>query len=163
MIGGFSDGTLYTVLELSNEITAHHFPLLPEEPTFVTSIPTMKEFPPSSTESGMLAAEILIPTPNENFTIPLVYVSNRNDPSPEGDIISIFSIEDADKLAPVAEIRSGLNHLRGMSFGGPDDKYLVAGGANSGTVKVFERVDNGRALVELTSVDIEAPTAFLWV
>ena len=56
-----------------------------------------------------------------------------------------------------------MNYLRGMSFGGPDDKYLIAGGANSGTVKVFERADNGRALVELTSVNIEAPTAFLWV
>lgn len=123
----------------------------------------MREFPPTAKESGMLAAEILIPPPNDDYPIPLIYVSNRNDPSPDGDVISIFSIVHPEELEPVAEIRAGLNHLRGMAFGGPSNKYLVAGGVTSGKIKVFERVDKGRGLVELTTVEAVAPTAFLWL
>lgn len=123
----------------------------------------MQEFPPEPARSKMLAAEILIPTPNDAFPHPFVYVSNRNDPSPDGDTISIYSIVDTDKLERVAEVKSGLKHLRGMLFGGPSDKYLVAGGAHGGGVKVFERVDGGRGLKELVSTDVLAPTGFLWL
>ena len=123
----------------------------------------MKVFPPEPGRSQMLAAEILIPPPNDTFSHPYVYVSNRNDPSPDGDTISIYSIADINKLESVAEVKSGLRHLRGMVFGGPDNKYLVAGGANDGGVKVFERVDGGKGLKELASVDVSAPTGFLWL
>lgn len=109
----------------------------------------------------MLAAEILIPPPNSKFPTPYMYVSNRNDPS-ESDVISIFDVSVADKVHSVAEVRSELNHLRGMVFGGPDDRYLVAGGANGRGVKVFERTDGGKGLVEVARVDLVAPTAFLW-
>ena len=68
-------------------------------------------------------------------------MSNRNDPSPEGDIISIFSVADPAKIELVAEVRSGLKHLRGMAFGGSDDRYLIAGGAHGPGVKVFERTE----------------------
>ncbi|KAK7691939.1 hypothetical protein QCA50_005344 [Cerrena zonata] len=159
----FYKDVLYTLLELSSQLTAHRFPPLPEKPTFIASVPTMKEFPPEPARSEMLAAEILIPTPNDSFTHPYVYVSNRNDPSPDGDTISIYSIADTDKLEPVAEVKSGLKHLRGMLFGGPNDKYLVAGGANGGGVKIFERVDGGKGLKELASTDVLAPTGFLWL
>lgn len=158
----FTDGDLFTVLELTNKVVRHRLPPLPAFPAFVKSVPTMSNPPP--TPNDMLAAEILIPPTNSSFPTPYLYVSNRNDPSPEGDIISIFLIEGRDSLELVAEVRSGLNHLRGMAFGGPDDRFLIAGGTNGGGVKVFERVDGGASL-RLVAVNdaVEAPTGFLWL
>ena len=158
-----ADDILYTVLELTSEVTAHRFPPLPAEPTFITRVPTMSKFPGSLAETGMLAAEILLPTPNNAFPTPYLYVSNRNDPSPEGDVIAIYSVADPEKIELVAEVHSGLKHLRGILFGGPQDKYLVAGGVFGGGVKVFERLDGGKALKEVASLELEAPTGFLWI
>ncbi|TFK45121.1 Lactonase, 7-bladed beta-propeller-domain-containing protein [Crucibulum laeve] len=158
---GFYDGHLFTLLELSSKLTRHRFPPLPKLPTFVTSTPTMSNPPPSPND--MLAAEILIPRPNSTFNTPYLYLSNRNDPSPEGDIISIFAISNPETLELVAEVRTGLKHLRGMVFGGEDDKYLVAGGVNGGGVKIFQRVDGGKGLKEVAAnTSVEAPTGFLW-
>ncbi|KAI0076413.1 putative isomerase YbhE [Panus rudis PR-1116 ss-1] len=159
----FYKDNLYTLLELTSELTAHKLPPLPETPTLLDKVPTMKQFPPNAASAGMLAAEILIPSPNSTFSTPYLYASNRNDPSPEGDTISIYSIANPEKIEPVSEVKSGLKHLRGMAFGGPDDKYLVAGGALGGGVKVFERIDGGSGLKELARVDVAAPTGFLWV
>jgi len=93
-----------------------------------------------------------------------LYLSNRNDPSPEGDIISIFSIQNPDSLDLIGEIRTGLRHVRGMMFGGPDDKYLIAGGVNGGGVRMFERIDGGRSLRLIATNDsIQSPTDFLWL
>ncbi|KAF8058602.1 Lactonase, 7-bladed beta-propeller-domain-containing protein [Lyophyllum atratum] len=157
----FHDGYLYTLLELNSTLAKHRFPPLPHLPTFVKSTNTMSNPPPELKD--MLAAEILIPTPNSTYPIPYLYLSNRNDPSPEGDIISIFAISGSDWLEQVSEVRSGLKHLRGMAFGGPDDKWLVAGGVNGGGVKVFERVNGGRNLkIVAENPSIEAPTGFLW-
>ena len=153
---------LYTVLELTSEISAHRFPPSPTGSTLVATVPTMSKFPGPPDELGMLAAEILLPTPNKAFPTPYLYVSNRNDPSPEGDIISIFSVADPAKIELVAEVRSGLKHLRGMAFGGSDDRYLIAGGAHGPGVKVFERTDGGKGLKEVASIDLPAPTSFLW-
>ena len=156
----FLDGYLFTILELTNKVVRHRFPPLPALPTFITSTPTM-----SNPSTNQLAAEILIPPPNESFPIPYLYLSNRNDPSPQGDIISIFSIQNPDtSLDLIAEIRTGLKHLRGMVFGGVNDKYLVAGGVNGGGVKVFERIDGGKSLrLVATNNSIQAPTGFLWL
>jgi len=156
------NGVLYTVLELTSEVTAHKLPSLPAEPELLATVPTMSN-PPPTTVLHMLAAEILLPTPNASFPTPYLYVSNRNDPSPEGDIIAIYSVADPDKLELVTEVRSGLDHLRGMVFGGPDDKYLIAGGVHGGGVKIFERADGGESLRELSSLSLEAPTGFLWL
>ncbi|RDB20797.1 6-phosphogluconolactonase [Hypsizygus marmoreus] len=156
----FHDGNLYTLLELSSVLVKHRFPPLPHLPSFVTSKPTMSK--PLPQPNDMLAAEILIPTTNSTYKTPYLYLSNRNDPSPEGDIISVFSLAD-DSLELVTEFRSGLKHLRGMAFGGPDDKWLVAGGANGGGVKILERIDGGRNFkVVAENASIEAPTGFLW-
>jgi len=119
---------------------------------------------PPPTPNEMLGAEIIIPKTNASFPTPYLYLSNRNDPSAEGDIISIFAIEGPDSLELIAEVRSGLKHLRGMVFGGPDDKFLVAGGARGGGVKVFERINGGKSLKAIASNDsVEAPTGFLWL
>ncbi|KAF8883252.1 Lactonase, 7-bladed beta-propeller-domain-containing protein [Infundibulicybe gibba] len=140
----FHDGYLYTLLELTSKITRHRFPPMPDEPVFVADAPTLIH--PHPPPNDMLAAEILIPAPNSKFPTPYLYVSNRNEPSPDGDAISIFSIAGTDTLELIAEVRTGLRHIRGMVFGGPDDRWLVAGGVNEGGVKVFERVDGGRSL-----------------
>ena len=158
----FLDGYLFTILELKNKVVLHRFPPLPALPTFIKSTPTMSNPPPAS--SNQLAAEILIPPTNEFFPTPYLYLSNRNDPSPQGDIISIFSIHNPGSLDLIAEIRTGLKHLRGMVFGGPNDKYLVAGGVDGGGVKVFERIDGGKSLqLVATNSSIQAPTSFLWL
>lgn len=156
------DGELFTLLELSSRLVRHTFPPLPTLPKFVTSTATMSSPPPQPND--MLAAEILIPQPNTSFPTPYIYLSNRNDPSPAGDIISIFDFaSDPSKLQLVAEVRTGLKHARGMLFGGQDDKYLVVGGANGGGVKVFERIDGGKGLKEIARNEgVKAPTGFLW-
>ncbi|KAH9485787.1 putative 6-phosphogluconolactonase [Psilocybe cubensis] len=158
----FYKGDMFTLLELTSKVVRHRLPPLPEFPKFIKSVPTMSNPPP--TPNDMLAAEILIPTPNASFPTPYLYLSNRNDPSPEGDIISIFSIEEPDSLELIAEVRTGLKHVRGIVFGGPDDRYLIAGGANGGGVKMFERINGGKSLKEIASNDsVQAPTGFLWL
>lgn len=153
---------LYTLLELTSEISAHRFAPLPAAPELLSTVPTMSSFPGPVTELGMLAAEILVPAPNAAFPAPYIYASNRNDPDPAGDVVAIYSLADPAAPQLVAEVRSGLNHLRGMVFGGAQSEYLVAGGANGHKVKMFERTDGGRGLRELASLDLQAPTAFLW-
>jgi 6-phosphogluconolactonase (cycloisomerase 2 family) len=149
---------MYTLLELSNIVTKHHFPSFPDVPTQITSTPSMSKSLASTSNTPMLAAEILIPQPN-SYPTPYLYLSNRNDPSPLGDIISVFNLSDDMKM--VSEVRSGLNHLRGMAFGGMDDRWLIAGGVNEGGVSVFERVDGGKGLrVVAEQKDVEAPTGF---
>lgn len=152
-----AEGILYTICELSDVVTAHTLPPLPKEAELLDSVPLAS--PPN------LPAELLIPPPNATFPTPYIYVSDRNDPSPDGDLISILEPVDASKkLKLVAQVRSGLNHLRGLVFGGPDDRYLIAGGQNGGGVKVFERVDGGKGLKEIVAkTDVDLPTHFLWV
>ncbi|KAF9479102.1 3-carboxy-cis,cis-mucoante lactonizing enzyme [Pholiota conissans] len=158
----FYDGDIFTLLELKSKIVRHRFPALPALPSFVKSTPTMSHPPPEPTD--MLAAEVAIPPKNAVFPTTYLYLSNRNDPSPEGDIISVFSIEEPNSLDLVAEYRTGLNHLRGMVFGGPDDRYVVGGGANGGGVKIFERINDGKSFKVVASLDsVEAPTGFLWL
>ncbi len=152
------DGALFTLLELGSKIVRHRFPPLPALPKLVASAPTMSNPPP--TPNDMLAAEVLIPAPNASFPTPYLYLTNRNDPSPEGDTISIFSIATPDSLELVAEFRTGLRHLRGLVFGSPDARYAIAGGANGG-VKVFERINGGTSFALVAALDsVNAPTAF---
>ena len=111
----------------------------------------------------MLAAEILIPTPNELFPSSYMYVSNRNDPSPEGDTISIFAVA-GDTLDLISEVATGLNHVRGMALGGPNSEWLVIGGTNGGGVKVFQRVEEGKNLKEVAhDPSVQSPTGFGWL
>ncbi|KIY46087.1 putative isomerase YbhE [Fistulina hepatica ATCC 64428] len=150
-------GHLYTLLELSSSLSKVPYPPPTDGEPKIVVVDTMSNPPPKPTD--MLAAEILIPPPNDTFKTPYIYVSNRNDPSPEGDIISIFTPD----LELVTEVRSGLKHLRGMAFGGPDNKWLVAGGQFSGGVKMFERVDGGKDLKVVGAVEVELSTNFVWL
>lgn len=151
------DNHIFTALELSNSVAKHQLHSLPLGAAYVASAPTLSHPTPSP---DMLVAEILIPPPNASYPTPYVYVSNRNDPSPEGDTIAIFTTD----LELVAEVRTGLNHVRGMVFGGPDDKWLVAGGAIGGGITVFERVDGGKGLKKIAhNPNVDRATGFLWM
>lgn len=112
--------------------------------------------------------EILLSPTNAPFPEPLIYVANREDPLPEGDTISIFtphSSSSDEKFAFVDSVATGLNHLRGMVFGGPSDKYLIAGGQNGGGIKIFERTGTvAPYLKEVARLDgVQKPTGFLWI
>jgi len=157
---------LYTILELSNHITSHSLPALPEETKLLHKVDTLSNPPPDPTtiDPPPLSAEILSPPTSPEFPTPYLYVTNRNDPSPEGDILSIFDVQPEGSLKLIKEIRTGLNHLRGIAFDDEENKYLVAGGAIGNGVKIFERVDGGRDLKEIASLeDVQSPTGFHWL
>jgi 6-phosphogluconolactonase (cycloisomerase 2 family) len=154
------DGIIYTLLELTNQLSLQKYAALPEAPTHITSISTFASgICPDP--SSMFAAEILL-APNKKF----LYVSNRDDPSPEGDTIAVFSLPtDPKECKIVREIRTGVKHARGMSFS-RDGKYLAVAGSQSGAVKIFEVVqESGDGEVKLVaSIEgFEKPTAPLWL
>ncbi|KAK2467398.1 hypothetical protein APHAL10511_000633 [Amanita phalloides] len=158
----YHEGYLYTVCELSNQVVKHLLLPLPSEPEYIASASTLSDPPP--TPHSMTAAEILLPKPNPTFPTPYLYVSNRSDPSPEGDTIAIYSVANPSQLELVNEVRTGLNHVRGMEFGGPDNQWLVVGGLFAGGVKVFERINDGKDLrIVAENEEVEAPAGFLWV
>jgi 6-phosphogluconolactonase (cycloisomerase 2 family) len=120
----------------------------------------------------MFAAEILIPKPMGTDGLPHLYVSNRDDSSEEGDTIAIYSLHKENKQfrgTPELrkQVRTGLRHLRGMNFGGAEDKWLIAGGVKDGGVKLFKRIkdDEGNEDLEFVTEnkEIEKPTAFVWL
>ena len=114
------------------------------------------------------AAEVLIPHPNPTFPSTLVYASNRNtgtNDDPRGDAIAVFSLDANGNLKLVNQFFTGLKQIRGMQFGGPDNKYLVASGVvGDGGVIVFERVGQGSDFVQVASnKEIPNFSTFVWV
>ncbi|KIJ51268.1 hypothetical protein M422DRAFT_158305 [Sphaerobolus stellatus SS14] len=157
--------TLYTLMELSNYITSHKLPAVPEKATLTSTIATLSNPPinPTSLDPPPLSAEILSPAPSSDFPVQYLYVTNRNDPSPEGDILSIFEVKPDSSLDLVKEVRTGLNHLRGIAFD-ETNRYLVAGGTMGHGAKVFERIDGGKDFKEIVHLkDVESPTGFHWL
>jgi hypothetical protein len=71
---------VYTILELTSFVAAHKVPPLPAEPTFLISTPTKRNPLPYPNE--MLAAEILVPTPNEQFPAPYSVCLESKRPFP---------------------------------------------------------------------------------
>jgi hypothetical protein len=113
---------------------------------------------------------------------PLIFVSNRNEPLPDGDTIAVYTSyaslppsPDSDEFKQIASIPTGLKHVRSIALspesktGEPAGKYLVAGGAQGGGIKVFEVIRESKESIKLVQVAgipegvVESPTAFLWV
>jgi len=114
------------------------------------------------------AAEVLIPPPNAAFPSTLVYASNRNtgkNDDPRGDAITILTLGTDGKLQIVKQFFTGLKQVRGMQFGGPDNRFLVASGVvGNGGVVVFERINQGTDFQLVASnKDIPNLTSFVWV
>src|SRR5277367_4394208 len=84
----FSDGCLFTILELTSKVVQHRFPPLPALPTFIKSTHTMSN--PPAAPTTQLASEILISPLNVFFPTPYLYLSKRNDLSPPGDIYLFY-------------------------------------------------------------------------
>lgn len=149
------DGVLYVVEELTNTLAAHAYPPT-SSPSLIKALPTLPSPAPTSSLTApnfepnsvtppngpegktlpLLAAELLLVTKPQ----PLLFSTNRNETHPEGDSITIYSplksAKGKEGFEVIGSVRTGLKHARGAAFGGPDDKYLVVGGADTGGVKV---------------------------
>jgi 6-phosphogluconolactonase (cycloisomerase 2 family) len=155
---------LYTLGETKNILTQQEIPDDPKETKvpFNVSISTL---PPGINATYQHAAELLMPKPNDKFKAELLYISNRNVNTTmkhPGDSIAIFATKP---LRLLSHVYTGLNQIRGMEFGGKDDRYLIAGGAAGGGVVVFERVAGGaylRILARTMENDALNRTTFAW-
>ena len=167
-----AEDILYTVSELTNSLIAHHLPPLPASPELLSATSTLQLQPGEGLGDRGVAELLLAPALKEDTCdgdsgaerAPFLYATNRNDPSAEGDTVAIFSLDNRAAPALVAEIRTGLRHLRGAAIGGEDGRWMVLGGMLGGGVKVYERVDGGRSLKEVVALpDIEEPAGFFWL
>jgi hypothetical protein len=126
---------------------------------------TISTVPPGQNERHCRATELLAPNPNSKFKTRLLYVSNVNINSTAknpGDSIAIFALKP---LRLISHVYTGLNRINGMTFGGPNDRYLIAGGASGGVV-VFERVAGGaylRILARSQAPEVLNRTSFVLV
>lgn len=157
---------LYTIHELSSTLTSQHIPILPANSSCLISNSSIL---PLGLPQGasMAAAEILIPPPSKSFPGSYIYVSNRNVgvQDPRGDSIAIFSFHpETGKVKLVNQIFTGLDQIRGMEFGGENDRYLIAAGVvGTGGVVIYERVDGGGSMNEVVrNTVIPTATSFIW-
>ena len=159
---------LVTLHETANTLTTQRIPPLGQNSSgIICSFSVVPEDQAGLEGALFAAAELLIPKPNDAFPSTLVYASNRNNgqsTDPRGDAITIFTLCEDGKLELVNHFYTGLVQVRGMQFGGPDNKYLVAGGvAGDGGVVVFERVGKGTDFVQVASnKEVLGPRTFVW-
>jgi len=159
---------LVTLHELSSTITSQRIPPLGQNGSdFISDLSIVPEDQAKIQGTSFAAAEVLIPSRNEVFNSTLVYASNRNTGTttgPEGDSIAVLSLDADGTLQIVNQFFTGLQQVRGMQFGGPDDRYLVASGVvGNGGVVVFERTGPGDQFVRVASnTDIPNLTSFVW-
>jgi Lactonase, 7-bladed beta-propeller len=174
-----TENILYTVNELTNTLTTHSLPPLPASATLLNTTSTLQLQPGEALGDRAPAELLLAPALNANMrrgrrkgsvsrrdggNTSFLYATNRNDPSPEGDTLAIFSLEDPAAPALIQEVHTGLQHLRGAAIGGDDGRYIIMGGMLGGGVKMFERVDGGRSVMEIAALpDIQGPTGFQWL
>ncbi|KAG8688484.1 hypothetical protein FRC09_012885 [Ceratobasidium sp. 395] len=97
-----------------------------------------------------------------------MYASNRDlSPSPDqrGDAIAIFSFDCGGNLQPAGQVFTGLNQIRGMAQGGPDNMYIAAAGQTGGGLVVYEKGANGTLgeRARLPAGSIEDPASFAWL
>ncbi|KAJ7934683.1 hypothetical protein B0H13DRAFT_1527625, partial [Mycena leptocephala] len=97
------------------------------------------------------AAEILLPPPSTVYPDSYIYASNRSiagTADPRGDMIGIF---EPSNLQVVNQVYTGLVEIRGMELGVGDEgeEYLVALGAVSGGMVIYQRTPGGAALEEV--------------
>jgi 6-phosphogluconolactonase (cycloisomerase 2 family) len=140
-------------------LAVHNFAPLPEVTTLIAKLSTFVVGSPP--DLSMLAAEILL-SPNKQ----LVYVSNRNDPSEEGDTIAVYSVATATKEPKlVREIRTGVTHARGMEFS-KDGNYLAVVGNRTNSIRIFSVVEgskDGEVKFVAGYTGLDKPTTLVWL
>ncbi|KZS89151.1 putative isomerase YbhE [Sistotremastrum niveocremeum HHB9708] len=161
-----SGNTIYVLHELFNSLSEQIIPAS----RFSTADPTIKTLlttPPgvNTTNGTYHAAELLFPKPNLLFPQEFLYVSNRDTgiPDPRGDSVAIFA---TNPLRFVTQVYTGLDQIRGMELGGPNNEYLIAAGLTDGGVAVFERIDGGASLKLLarnTEAVSQDRSTFIWL
>ena len=160
---------MVTIHELSNTVTSQRIPPLGKNTSDLISNLTIVPADQAAVQGAKFAAaEVLIPPPNKVFNTTLVYASNRNigtNNDTRGDTIAVLSLDADGKLQIVNQLYTQLRQVRGMQFGGPDDRYLVTGGVSGdGGVAVFERTGKGEQFVEVArNRDVQNLTGFVWV
>jgi hypothetical protein len=145
-------------------LTAQPLPALGGSSSISSSVVIIPPGVPSG--AAMAAAEILIPPPSTSFPTQYIYASNRNTGTQDsrGDAVTILTYTNG-ALNIVGYAFTGIDQIRGMQFGGPDNRYLIASGvAGSAGVIVFERT-NGGANLTLVARDLTLPTrtSFAWL
>ena len=148
---------IYTLCELSNNLTQHTFPALGSgKPKLITSQSITPPDTAANITTPLAAAELL-------YDDGLFYASNRNDPHPKGDAITIFKSQP--KLHPVGYVRTGLNYLRGVAFVGDEKEYVIAAGMLGGGIKVFKRVPAAQGylseVAHLPNGTVAQPSSFV--
>ncbi|KAF9787763.1 Lactonase, 7-bladed beta-propeller-domain-containing protein [Thelephora terrestris] len=160
---------LVTLHELSSTITSQRIPPLGQNSSgLISNLSIVPLDQAAMAGASFAAAEVLIPSPNLVFNSTLVYASNRNTGTiidTRGDSIAVLCLSPDGTLQMINQFFTGLNQVRGMQFGGPDNRYLVASGVvGDGGVVVFERVGKGDQFVEVSrNRDIPNLTSFVWV
>ncbi|KAL1944018.1 hypothetical protein VTO73DRAFT_3836 [Trametes versicolor] len=156
--------TLFALHELSSTLTQQ---LIPHAPNGTTPlIANFSILPPGLPQGAAMAAgEILLAEPSLHFPEPFLYVSNRNTgvQDPRGDAIAIFRIEP--KLSLVGFVYTGLDQIRGMQLGGPENEFLIAGGvAGEAGVIMLKRTQGGKNMTLLTrNLELPTRTSFVWL
>ncbi|KAI0821489.1 putative isomerase YbhE [Irpex lacteus] len=156
--------TLYTLHELSSTLTQQAIPPAPNgTSTIVANLSILPPDLPSG--SDMHGGEVLLTESSSSFPQPFIYASNRNvgNVDPRGDTIAIFALEPELKL--VAQVYTGIDQIRGMQFGGPENEFLIASGVggSAGTI-VFKRTEGGKNLEKVAqNTEIAQRSAFVWL
>ena len=157
--------TLYTLHELSSTLTQQQIPPAPNgTSSIIASFSILPPNPPP--QADWHAAEILLTEASLSFPHPFIYVSNRNTGpvlDPRGDAIAIFKVEP--KLTFVKHVYTGLDQIRGMMIGGPQNEYLIAAGvAGDAGVIMLKRTKGGADLeIIANNTDLPTRTSFVWL
>ncbi len=159
--------TLYTLHETASTLTQQEIPPAPNG----TTGPLLANFsviPPGLPQGAVMrAAEIQLAEASPSFPEPFIYVSNRNigDPplDPRGEAITIFRVEPT--LEPIGFVFTGLDQIRGMELGGPENELLIASGVEgSGGTILLKRTEGGRNLEILArNTDVPTRSTFVWL
>ncbi|KAG7091585.1 hypothetical protein E1B28_010606 [Marasmius oreades] len=157
---------IYILHELNNTLSSFPLRSRADHDVASCSLPSTALFADAiKTPDAVTAGEILIPRPNDAFSTPYIYVSNRYDGRTDGgDTIAIFQITDPStgQFELVTEIETDFKQLRGMGFVGEDGRWLVTGGVFNGGTKIYERVNDGKGLqLVAENHEVDLPTAFL--
>ncbi|TCD69333.1 hypothetical protein EIP91_008089 [Steccherinum ochraceum] len=157
--------TLYTLHELSSTLTEQQIPAAPNGTSTITaSFSILPPNPPP--QADWHAGEILLTEASPQFNQPFIYASNRNTGpvvDPRGDAIAIFSVEPELKF--VKHVYTGLQQIRGMMVGGPQNEFLVASGvAGDAGVIMLQRSKGGADLeIVASNTDIAQRSSFVWL